>query len=197
MNYANLRKIDKLYFGYPDIGTVLGITPASARVSANRYVRQGYLVRVKRNLYVLRERWDRLSGKELFIIANLIQVPSYVSLMTAMGYHDVTTQIQRDFIESIAIKRTKSVDVRGRAFTFSKIDSNLYFGFERREGFFIATPEKAYLDALYLKSLNKYNFDMASVDFGKLDIAKVRRMVKKFPMRTRKALERYGKFKKS
>jgi len=183
MNYANLRKIDKLYFGYPDIGTVLGITPASARVSANRYVRQGYLVRVKRNLYVLRERWDRLSGKELFIIANLIQVPSYVSLMTAMGYHDVTTQIQRDFIESIAIKRTKSVDVRGRAFTFSKIDSNLYFGFERRDELEIgplykgqgAEARESYIDGISKVLLNcqKYlagNFDVFLVANDKYNL---------------------------
>jgi len=197
MKYLDLKKIDKLYFGYGEIARAIGITPGSAKVSANRYVRQGYLVRVKRNLYILKDRWDRLSAEEVFTIANLIQVPSYISLMTAMSYHEVTTQIQRDFIESIAVKRTGAAEVSGRTFNFTRIDKRLYFGFGRENGFFIAAPEKAFLDAVYLKSLKKYNFDLSSIDFGKLDMAVIRRMAGKFPVKTQKALEEYGYFRKT
>ena len=59
MKTTELSKLNKLYFGYEDLARVLGISQASARVTASRYVRQGLLLRVKRNLYVLKARLNR------------------------------------------------------------------------------------------------------------------------------------------
>ncbi|MDD5174238.1 MAG: hypothetical protein WC482_02520 [Candidatus Omnitrophota bacterium] len=191
MTYLKLKKIRKLYFGYEDIARSLGITALSAMVSASRYVAGGYLIRIKRNIYLLKERWDALSVEEIFSLANLIQVPSYVSLMTALAFYEITTQVQRDFVESIAIKRTKKMEIESRVFSFTKIDKALYFGFLRNNGFFIATPEKAFLDALYLVSLKKYKFDMTSIDFTKLDMGKIKIMVRSFPKKTREILKKY------
>lgn len=197
MNYTKLKAIKKDYFGYEEITAALGIRLASARVFANRYVRQGLLVRIKRNLYVLKERWSAFTKEEKFAMANLIQVPSYVSLMTAMEYYEVTTQMQRGFIESIALKRTKQIEAEGEVFAFSKIDKRYYFGFSREKGFFIATPEKAFMDAAYLMSLKRYSFDLTSIDFGKLDMAKLRIMADTFPQRTKRMLGRNGYLKKT
>ena len=107
MRLLELSKIQKLYFRHEDIARTLDISDESAKVSASRYVKQGLLVRLKRNLYVLREKWKILEKEEKFILANLMQVPSYISLMTALDYYEITTQMQRDFIESVAVKRTK------------------------------------------------------------------------------------------
>lgn len=197
MNYPKLKGIKKTYFGYEDIARALGIRLKSARVSANRYVRGGFLVRVKRNIYVFKERWQAFSREEKFAIANLIQAPSYVSLMSALEYYEVTTEMQRDFIESIALKRTKKTDVEGAIFAYTKIDRRLYFGFSRDKGFFIATPEKAFLDAVYLLSLKRYNFDIASIDFRKLNIPKMKMMARSLPVKTRRMLERNGYFAKA
>lgn len=192
MQYLKLKKIKKLYFGYPEIARALGIKERSARVSANRYVARGYLVRIKRNIYILRERWDGLSTEELFGFANLLQVPSYVSLMTALGYYEITTQIQRSYVESLAVKRTKVVEVGGRTFRFTRIDKSLYFGFSREKGFFIASPEKAFLDAAYLTVSKKYTFDPSSIDYSKLDMAKIKIIAKLYPKKTQEALRKYG-----
>lgn len=195
MNYLKLRLIDKLYFGYEEIARALGISLKSAAVSANRYVRQGFLIRAKRNIYVLRERWEAAAKEEAFTIANILEVPSYISLMTAMDYYDVTTQIQRNFVESIAIKRTKETVIDNTVFDFRRIDKRLYFGFLREKGFFIASPEKAFLDAVYLKSIKRYDFDLTSIDFGKLDKTKLKLIGKSFPAKTREAMKRYGYLK--
>ena len=190
MRYAKLRNIKSLYFGYEEIARSLGIGMASARVSANRYVKQGMLIRAKRNIYILRDRWEALGDADKFALANITQAPSYISLMTAMGYHGVTTQIQRNFIESIALKRTKEIRVGEDTLRYVKVDKKLYFGFIRKNNFFIATPEKALLDAVYLKSLGRYDFDITSVDFGKINGPAVKGMIGKFPKRTKELL--YG-----
>ena len=125
MRVFDLNKINKLYFGYEEISRVLGISLASARVSACRYTHQDALIRIKRNIYMLKERWNRLDRREKFQIANLIQVPSYISLMSAMDYYEITTQLQQDFIESIALKKTKEIEITRNIFNYSKIKQNL------------------------------------------------------------------------
>jgi predicted transcriptional regulator of viral defense system len=197
MKFLELNKIKKLYFGYEEISRILSITLPSARVSANRYVHQGLLVKLKRNIYVLKEKWNVLKREDKFALANLVQVPSYISLMTALDYYEITTQMQREFIESVAVKRTKEKEVDTTVFNFTKINANLYFGFKKDKDFFIATPEKAFLDALYLMSLGRYNFDIDSIDFGKLNRNEIMGMVKRFPVKTQKLFDANGYFRKT
>lgn len=197
MKILELSKITKLYFGYEEISRALGITLQSARVSANRYVNQGVLVKLKRNIYMTKEKWKILERDEKFLLANLVQVPSYISLMTALDYYEITTQMQRDFIESVAVKRTKEHQVENMTFTFTKIRADLYFGFKKEKDFFIALPEKAFLDALYLMSLGRYKFDIASIDFNKLNEDKVRKLRKRFPLKTQRFVDNNGYFRKA
>lgn len=192
MKLQELNKIPKLYFGIADIARALDISPASARVSASRYVKLGALVRIKKNIYVLRETWNAAGREEKFVFANLGQTPSYISLMTALDYYEITTQIQRDFFESIAVKRTKEIKVDDSLFRYSKITGTLYFGFKKQKDFFIATPEKAFLDAIYLMSFGRYALDMSALDADKLNREEVRRQSKNFPSKTKEMLKTYG-----
>ena len=195
MKLQELNKIPKLYFGIADIAKALGISAASARVSASRYVKLGALVRIKRNIYVLREVWYEAGREEKFVFANLGQTPSYISLMTALAYYEITTQIQRDFLESIAVKRTKEIKVGDSLFRYTKITSALYFGFKKEKKFFIASPEKALLDAFYLISYGRYALDMSALDAEKLDRDEIRRQSEKFPIKTKEMLKTYGYLK--
>jgi len=94
MKLLELTKINKEYFGHEDIARILGITPAAARVFAHRYAKYKILIRAKRGIYILRERWKYFSREQKFEIANILQVPSYISLSTAMDsmrYPSLTT----------------------------------------------------------------------------------------------------------
>jgi predicted transcriptional regulator of viral defense system len=192
MRLLELRTIRKLYFGYEELARVLGISLASARISASRYVRQGFLVRIKRNMYVLKEVWDAAGRSDKFLLMNVGQTPSYISLMTALDYHEITTQVQRDFFESVAVKRTKEIKVEGSVFRYSKIAGNLYFGFKKEKGFFIATPEKALIDAFYLMSYGRYALDISALDSDKLDRDEIMRLSNEFPLRTKTMLRKHG-----
>ena len=192
MKVLELNKIRKPYFGYEEIARVRGIGLASAKVTASRYVRQGLLLRLKKNLYVLREAWNTASKEDKFRLANLGQSPSYISLMSALEYYEITTQMQRDFFESVAVKRTKEIQVNGSVFRYSKIDETLYFGFKKEKGFFIATPEKALLDAFYLMSYGRYALDISALDTDKLVRENISRLSSKFPLKTRRMLKKHG-----
>jgi hypothetical protein len=192
MKLKNLRNIQKLYFGYEELAGALGISSASARVAASRYVKQGFLIRIKRNLYVLRETWEKAGRKERFLIANMGQVPSYISLLTALDYYEVTTQVQRDFVESIAVTRTKEIRIDQTIFTYTRINEALYFGFGRENGFFMASPEKAVLDAFYLMSYGRYSLDLSAINPERLDPDQIAAMSTRFPIKTRRLLKKHG-----
>jgi len=188
MRNKDLAAIEPLYFGYEDVARAFGIGLQSARVTASRYVGMGLLVRLKRNTYVLRSKWDRLDPGERFRLANLGQTPSYISLMTALDYYGLTTQVQRGVVESAAIKRTREITLNDWVFRYTRLSNRLYFGFKKAGNFFIAQPEKALLDACYLASLGRYSLDRHALELDRLDRKAVRRMSQKFPLRTRKLL---------
>jgi predicted transcriptional regulator of viral defense system len=192
MRINELNSIERLYFGCEEIARALKIGSASAKVSASRYVRLGLLVRLKRNIYVLGNRWRTASQMDRFILANLGQSPSYVSLLTALDFYEITTQVQRGVIESVAIKRTKELSLEDCIFRYTKVNRALYFGFVRQQNFFIATPEKAFLDAVYLMSFNKYALDLAAIDEEKLNRREIARMSRNYPLKTRKMLASNG-----
>ena len=127
MKLQELNRIERLYFSYEEIARTFGISLASARVTASRYVRQGLLLRMKKNVYIRREVWNAAGIEEKFLLANLGQVPSYISLMTALEYYEITTQVQRNFFESVAIKRTKEINLNGSLFRYTKVANSLYF----------------------------------------------------------------------
>ena len=61
------------YFTLRDLTRALNVSLPSAKVTASSYVKAGLLIRLKRDLYVLAERWPYLSIEEKFRVANLIQ----------------------------------------------------------------------------------------------------------------------------
>jgi predicted transcriptional regulator of viral defense system len=190
----NIEKLQELsrnaYFTLDDVAQTLGLQPDSARVFCSRYVKNGLLVRLRNNLYTTSWKWENLTRNDFFIIANILQVPSYISLMSALAYYEVTTQAQQDYQESIGQKRTIVYNVRQAVFSYVKMQRPYYNGFVKTEGFFIATKEKAFLDVAYLYSFGKYRFDADSLDLKKLDFNKLKSMIKKYPQKTKDTVKR-------
>jgi predicted transcriptional regulator of viral defense system len=186
-NILKLQSLTQLpYFTTEDVANVLGIRIESARVFCSRYAKKGLFIKLKNNFYSSSQKLENISIKELISIANILQVPSYVSFMTAMGYHDVTSQVQRNFIESTSLKRSIEYDAKGITFRYYKLKKKYFFDFVRTDGIFIATKEKSFLDSAYLYSFGKYRFDINSLDLNKLDKTKIKSLVKSYPEKTKK-----------
>jgi len=193
MKYNDIKKINKLYFTYQDVAKILSISEGSARVLCTRYVKQKYLIRLKRNFYILKERWDNITPNQKLGLANILQVPSYISLMTALSFYEYTTQVQQKFIESISLYRTFTKDIEGFVFNYSKIKNDFYFGFSKKNNIFIASPEKSLIDSLYLSYLGKYNLDLSSLNLGKIDRKSCENILKRYPSKFKIYYERYIK----
>lgn len=178
----------RLFFRAEDVATACQIKLPSAHVFCSRYMRRGEFVRVKKDFYVLDRNWERFAREDYFRLSNFLEVPSYVSCLTALSFFGITTQVQRDLNESISIKRSATMEARGVAFHYHKVKSRLFFGFTRQEGFFIACPEKAFLDGAYLEAIGRYPLDWSSLDLDALDKARIKEFVAMFPERVKARL---------
>jgi predicted transcriptional regulator of viral defense system len=180
----------KPYFTLGEVAQTFSLQTASARVLCSRYVRQGLLVRFKNNIYTTVWKWEGLTRQDLFKIANVLQVPSYISLMTALAYYDVTTQAQNNYQESVCLKRSVAYNVREAVFSYIKLQNRFYGDFIKKDGVFIATKEKAFLDAAYLFSFGKYKFDVDSLDMKKLELRKLKSLLSVYPNKTKETVKR-------
>lgn len=98
MKYEVIKKIKKLLFSLEDVRKILGLKYPSAKVFLSRYVKNGYILRLRRNLFVLKEKFDNLDTQQKFTLANFIVSPSYISFTTALSYYGLTTQVQQNFL---------------------------------------------------------------------------------------------------
>jgi len=184
MNYFELKELEtKLYFSIHDVADLLNISIESARVQCSRYYKKGFFLRLKKNFYIFKTRWDNLNKEYFFRIANILQVPSYISFMTALIYYEVSTQVQQNYFECACLKRKKEYEIDNSAFIYYMLKKDYYSDFENINGLFIAQKEKAMVDCIYMSAIGKYKFDINSIDMNKLNIKKILKILKKYPNR--------------
>lgn len=119
------------------------------------WVAKGYLLRVKKNLYFLKEA----PLKDEFILGNQLYVPSYVSLESALNYDGIIPDIPFA-VTSVTIKKTQEFKTPFGLFLYRKIKHDWFFGWEevevgKNQSYKIARPEKALFDFLWL-NLNSF-----------------------------------------
>ena len=189
--WEKFKQINKKTFFMPeDVSSVLNIETNSARVLCSRYSKNGIFIKLKNNYYAFAAIWELNKEEDFFQVANVLQVPSYVSFMTALAHYGITSQVQRNFFESVSVKRTVQYNVKDSEFLYCKLNKKYYFDFVKKGSFFIATPEKAFLDCVYLFSFGKYRADFDSISVEKLNKKKILGLLTKYPERIKKSVKK-------
>ncbi len=91
-----------------------------------------------------------LEGASEDIIASHIAYPSYLSMVTAFRFYNLTTQLPIEKYVITTVQHRPLVFNRYRI-RFIKVSKRLLFGFEAINGTIVATPEKAFIDTLYIR----------------------------------------------
>ena len=168
-------------FTSTDLALLWGDSGNAARVRASYYCRKGDLYRLRRGLYAKSKDYD------VFEMATKIFSPSYVSFETVLARSGVTFQYYGQIF--IASYLTRTVEVDGVKVESRKIKDAILTdktGIEQRAGYAIATPERAFLDVVYLNP--NYYFDI----LGSLDWRKVKEILPIYDSRRmEKSVRRY------
>ena len=140
-------------FTFKDISLLWGATDMNkTKRRINYYVKKGDLYSIRRGIYAKDSHYDRLElGTKIF-------TPSYISFETVTAQAGMTFQYyERIFVASTL---TREIVADGQIYQYKKIkDSALtsLIGLERKNGYLFASPERAFLDIVYLN--RHYYFD--------------------------------------
>lgn len=129
-----------------------GGDPRSLSVQLSRWVRQDKLVPLRRGVYLLPEALRRTRAP-LEYIANLLVVPSYVSLERALAFHGLIPEAV-PVVQSVTRARPAVFENPAGTFQYRHVKQDWFFGYRETElgsgTALIAVPEKALLDLVYL-----------------------------------------------
>jgi predicted transcriptional regulator of viral defense system len=145
-------------FGAADLAPV-GEDRAYLNIILSRQVKQGTMVRLRKNLYVAKSYLDNTDRKGIFsdyveFAANKLYSPSYLSLDYVLHEHNMLTEIPRN-ITSVGLRKTDQFSNELGNFIYHKIKDELFLGFKiiKKGNFSIlkATKVKALFDFLYFR----------------------------------------------
>lgn len=86
-----------------------------------------------------------------FELANFLISPSYISLETALSFYGILPQLTYS-ITSITPLKTQRIICQNKEYEYCHLEKKYFWGFEKKDNFLIASPEKALLDQLYFAS---------------------------------------------
>ena len=158
-----LLRSPKTIFSIQDVSLMWGEeNEITISIRLNEYVKVGKLIRVRRGFYVKHQNYDR------FELATRIYTPSYVSFETVLTREGVNFQYYGNVFTASYINREISVGEQKITFVRMKdyVLSNTT-GIEHKEGYAIATRERAFLDRVYVS--RDYHFDnLANLNWDKV-----------------------------
>lgn len=128
--------------------------------------RDRYLKRAVRGIYYTQNASE-------YEAASSILYPSYISLVSALRFHNLTEQIPNIIYVISNKKHTPINDLNGYKVQFIKIKKELMYGYSRIDGAFVAEPEKIVIDSFYLNRFIEYAEE--AIESGTLNIPKLLR----------------------
>lgn len=172
------------------------------RRQVSGWVKKGYLLQLKKGVYVFSDTYRKITPSNRFI-ANYLVLPSYLSLEYALGYYDLIPE-RVIVYSSLTTKKTQEFNNALGRFEYCSVKESLFFGFTKdaseRQEFFIALPEKAILDFFYFRKDIQGEFgEFEAFRFQNLEILKLERFHKfslAYPNRVRKATRSFINFVK-
>ena len=176
-----LRQLPPL-FRYADVEKFTG----NANVFLTRAQAKGLVERIVRGVYLNSLREPRPVIEE---VACFLRTPSYISCEWALNRHGVLLQaptVLTVLTLQTAVGPSRNVAAGGFTIEFSRIAPKLFTGFVGSEGYNLATPEKALLDAIYLRKRVPFADEL---ELDRLDREKLQTMAEEFPAVVKKRLE--------
>lgn len=140
----------------------IGTSPALLKRKLHYYVQKGELHSIRRGIYARSKDYDK------FELATKIFTPAYISFETVLLQAGVIFQYYSTIF--VATYQTRDIECDGQNYSYRKLKDIILvntMGIENRGNYFIASPERAYLDLLYLNK-DYYIDNLSALNFDKV-----------------------------
>ncbi|MCD6528117.1 hypothetical protein J7K44_00530 [bacterium] len=183
MERYNLATITKLiydsglsFFEGKTIRDVLEIKKESTLFSLiQKLIKAQVLIKIERDKYLL--KGARVSD---FALANFLYQPSYVSFESALNFYGILSQFPYEISSATTRKPTKKF-FQNKVFTYTQIKKDLFWGYEKKEDFVIALPEKALFDQLYLAAKGYRGVNLDEYNLERINVPRLKKYLAKYP----------------
>jgi predicted transcriptional regulator of viral defense system len=142
-----------LVFNPREFKDFFGVSANTASAFLKRNIKSGLFLKLRNGFYIIKD-----SSPSLYLVANKLYQPSYISLEKALSYYDIIPETVYT-ITSVTTKSTREFATPRAAFSYQRIKKSVFTGYSPKkvEGItvFIAEPEKALADYLYFVDLKK------------------------------------------
>jgi len=130
------------------------VSPESVRLQLTRWTASGRLYQLRRGLYALAPPYQKVKPHP-FLVANRLVRASYVSLQSALAFYGLIPEVVTGTL-SVTTGRPSHRETPLGVFDFRHIKPEFLTGYrmvdlEKRQQAFVAAPEKALLDLIYLQ----------------------------------------------
>jgi predicted transcriptional regulator of viral defense system len=146
--FGDLLRMRQLIIETREAAVRLGVSTSRASQLLHSLEQSGLVRRLCRGLWTLRPDIDPFSVPP-YLTAPF---PAYVSFWSALARHGIIEQVPRQIFVS-SLDRTRRVTTTVGTYSIHHLAPELFGGFEDSEkGVYLATPEKALFDTVYLRA---------------------------------------------
>ena len=178
-----------------NLNDVRKFDPSFFRQQFNTWQKIGRIKPLVGGYYILADQ--ALGEDSLFMLANILYQPSYISLESALAYHHIIPETVLG-ITSISSRKTRLFESEWGTFSYRSVKPAYMFGYQvietsRGQKIKIATLERAILDTLYLNSGIQSIADFEGLRWNKVNLQSLKGSVlfqKYLAIFDKKALER-------
>ena len=133
------------------------------KISVKRLMDAGVLIQITRGIYALNQ-----SQLDIEKIATQLYYPSYISFESALSKYGIINQGLYG-LTLATTRHSRKMMLAGIDCEYSQLKPTLFTGFDLVNGTYLAHPEKAFLDQIYLVSLGKRSSNTSEWDLSNLD----------------------------
>lgn len=179
-----LQEYNKDFYTIKDLQNIFNVPVTSLRVQLSRWCKQGVFIRLTKGIY------SPYNTKiEVNKVANQIYYPSYLSFESALSYYGILSQIPYTLTFATQ-KKSKKLVLKDTQIEYTQLANRLFFGYILEDGIYIATPEKALMDTIYLVSKGKRTLTVDELYLKNIDKEKFKEISSKFPKNTKNMVTR-------
>jgi predicted transcriptional regulator of viral defense system len=129
------------------------VNPNVVRLQLSRWTRSGRIYQLRRGVYAIAPPYQKTKPHP-YVIANHLQRSSYVSLQSALAYYNLIPETVITTV-SVTTGRPEYLSTPLGDFEYRHVKPGLFKGYQMtdlgNQLAFVATPEKALLDLVYLQ----------------------------------------------
>lgn len=190
MQYIELKEHFKDFTVF-SLNDIKKVEPSFNRQRLNEWQDKGYIKKIINEYYIFSD--TKIDEPTLFVLANTIYHPSYISFEMAFSYYHLIPEGVYT-VTSATSRTTRKFSTEPATFAYRHIKPALLFGYTlvayKNQTFKIAEIEKAVLDYLYLNPSIKTTTDFKGLRFNtasfheQADVEKMKRYLAQFGSRS-------------